>query len=41
MNYDKLQKLIFELDPKIRFSGVANNNGELIVPSNKTIQGDC
>ena len=34
MNYENLQKSIFELDPKIRFSGVANNKGELIAASN-------
>ena len=34
MNYDKLQKSIFELDSKVRFSGVANNRGELVAASN-------
>ena len=30
MSYDELNSMILEVDPKIRFSGVANNKSELI-----------
>jgi len=29
-NYDELSKQILDLDPKIRFAGVANSKGEMI-----------
>lgn len=29
-NYDELTKKILDLDPQVRFAGVANNKGELV-----------
>jgi hypothetical protein len=34
-NYDKLTKQIFDLDPKVRFVGVANGKGELVTGGQK------
>lgn len=34
-NYDKLIKQIFDLDPQVRFVGVANNKGEIVIEKQK------
>ena len=33
--YDQLSKRILDLDPKVRFAGVANNKGELVAGGQK------
>ncbi|RMW38798.1 MAG: hypothetical protein EA447_02360 [Nitrosopumilus sp.] len=33
--YDQLSKKILDLDPKVRFAGVANNKGELVAGGQK------
>ncbi|KAF6244722.1 MULTISPECIES: DUF6659 family protein [Nitrosopumilus] len=35
INYDVLSKEILDLDPQVRFAGVANNKGELIAGGQK------
>ena len=30
INYDELSKQVFDLDPHVRFAGVANSKGELV-----------
>ena len=35
VNYDKLSKQILDLDPKVRFAGVANSKGEMIAGGHK------
>jgi len=34
-NYDELSKQILDLDPKVRFAGVANSKGEMIAGGHK------
>ncbi len=34
-NYDELTKKILDLDPQVRFAGVANNKGELVAGGQK------
>ena len=35
VNYDELLKQILDLDPKVRFAGVANSKGEMIAGGQK------
>ena len=35
VNYDEMSKQILELDPKVRFAGVANSKGEMIAGGQK------
>ncbi len=35
VNYDKISKQVVNLDPKIRFAGVANSKGEMIAGGQK------
>ncbi|MFB5623374.1 MAG: DUF6659 family protein [Nitrosopumilus sp.] len=35
INYDELSKQVLDLDPQIRFAGVANSKGELIAGGQK------
>lgn len=35
INYDELSKQILDLDPKVRFAGVANSKGEMVAGGQK------
>ena len=35
INYDDLSKKVLDLDPKVRFAGVANNKGEMVAGGQK------
>lgn len=35
INYDELTKQVLDLDPKVRFAGVANSKGEMVAGSHK------
>ena len=35
VDYDKMSKQILDLDPKVRFAGVANSKGEMIAGGHK------
>ena len=35
VNYDEMSKQILDLDPKVRFAGVANSKGEMIAGGQK------
>ncbi len=35
VNYDEMSKQILDLDPKVRFAGVANSKGEMIAGGHK------
>ena len=35
INYDELTKKILDLDPQVRFAGIANNKGELVAGGQK------
>ena len=35
INYDELSKQVLDIDPKVRFAGVANSKGEMVAGGQK------